>query len=159
MLLRGVKFNPPVLNSMDIEVTRSKAQRSGRSFGGVPFGNGKGRARNQISYTPERSNNPFAAHINPGFVNSMSRADSYFPSPTPPQPQYHFSSRGYYGQYHHGGGYSGHHPRDSYNYSYNSASGNGYRPSRDYHYNRGYNQGWNFPSQREYNQYGGYFRG
>ncbi|EEH20189.1 5'-3' exoribonuclease 2 [Paracoccidioides brasiliensis Pb03] len=77
MLLRGVKPNPPVLDKADIEVTRNKAQRSGRSFGGVPFSNGRGRG-GQMSYGGNRPNNdrpnPFAAHINPDFV----------PPPIPP---------------------------------------------------------------------------
>ncbi|QIW97182.1 hypothetical protein AMS68_002700 [Peltaster fructicola] len=35
MLLPGVKFGPPVLDYNDIQTTRSKAERSGRSHGGV----------------------------------------------------------------------------------------------------------------------------
>ena len=72
MLLRGVKFSAPALDKTDIEVTRSKARTSGRSYGGVPFrggenGRGRGRGRGQMSYAPDRAN-PFAAHINPSFV-------------------------------------------------------------------------------------------
>ncbi|PGH03730.1 5'-3' exoribonuclease 2 [Blastomyces parvus] len=77
MLLRGVKPDPPVLEKSDIEITRNKAQRSGRSFGGVPFGNGRGRG-GRMSYASDRPSNdrpnPFAAHINPSFV----------PPPIPP---------------------------------------------------------------------------
>lgn len=35
MLLPGVKFNTPVLDYHDIEATRSRAEKSGRSYGGV----------------------------------------------------------------------------------------------------------------------------
>ncbi|PGH09393.1 5'-3' exoribonuclease 2 [Helicocarpus griseus UAMH5409] len=77
MLLRGVKPNPPVLDKSDIEITRNKSLRSGRSYGGVPFGNGRGRG-GRMSYASDRPSNdrpnPFAAHINPGFV----------PPPIPP---------------------------------------------------------------------------
>lgn len=69
MLLRGVKFGPPALDRADIEATKGKASRSGRSYGGAPLrgnhGNGRGRG-GQINYGDTRPN-PFAAHINPGF--------------------------------------------------------------------------------------------
>lgn len=91
MLLRGVKFPPPALDRADIEATKGKANRSGRSFGGAPsrgdYGNGKGngRGRGQISY-PDSRPNPFAAHINPNYappgVSNNSRG------PTPSQPPY-----------------------------------------------------------------------
>ncbi|KAI5789728.1 exoribonculease Dhp1 [Peziza echinospora] len=42
MLLRGVKFGPPVLNRGDLEMVRNKASNSGRSYGGAPFGRGGG---------------------------------------------------------------------------------------------------------------------
>lgn len=74
MLLRGVKMADPVLDSADIDNTRNRSNRSGRSFGGVPLrdnsggrGNGRGGA---INY-----GNPFAAHLNPNFdPNVMGRA-------------------------------------------------------------------------------------
>lgn len=94
MLLRGVQFGPPALDRADIEMTRSRATTSGRSFGGAPFrggqnggyrggrgggGNGRGRGGyggGQFSYAEQRPEpqrdaefrpNPFAAHINPSF--------------------------------------------------------------------------------------------
>ncbi|KAL1960864.1 hypothetical protein VTO42DRAFT_5847 [Malbranchea cinnamomea] len=69
MLLRGVKIPAPVLDKTDIEVIKSKARHSGRSYGGVPLQseNGRGRGRGQISYAPDRPN-PFAAHLNPAFI-------------------------------------------------------------------------------------------
>ncbi|KAL1881967.1 hypothetical protein VTK73DRAFT_3296 [Phialemonium thermophilum] len=56
MLLRGVKLPPPALDRTDIEIVKGKAQRSGRSYGGVPLGgrgnyNGNGR-RDQFNYGP-----------------------------------------------------------------------------------------------------------
>lgn len=69
MLLRGITFAPPALDRADIEATKSRANRSGRSHGGAPlrgdYGNGRGRG-GQVNYADSRPN-PFAAHINPGF--------------------------------------------------------------------------------------------
>jgi 5'-3' exoribonuclease 2 len=48
MLLRGVKFPPPALNPADIEATKGRAARSGRSNAGVPL-QGDGRRSNAIS--------------------------------------------------------------------------------------------------------------
>lgn len=74
MLLRGVKPAPPALTREDIEATKGRAAHSGRSFGGAPLrgnhNNSGGRGRggsNNINYGDNRQN-PFAAHINPGFI-------------------------------------------------------------------------------------------
>ncbi|TQB72974.1 5'-3' exoribonuclease 2 [Monascus purpureus] len=67
MLLRGVKFPPPALDQADIQAVKSKAQNSGRSFGGVPFRNGRNDRSGGISYTADRPN-PFAAHLDPNFM-------------------------------------------------------------------------------------------
>ncbi|KAL9030369.1 MAG: hypothetical protein Q9196_001500 [Gyalolechia fulgens] len=72
MLLRGVQPAPPALNREEIEATKGRAAHSGRSFGGAPLrGNynnsGRGRGGNNMNYGDHRQN-PFAAHINPGFV-------------------------------------------------------------------------------------------
>lgn len=87
MLLRGVKFSPPALDRTDIEATKGKANRSGRSFGGAPlsgdYGNGNGRGRGQISYADSRPN-PFAAHINPNYVPPNVSSNSR--GPPPPHP-------------------------------------------------------------------------
>ncbi|KAK7731829.1 5'-3' exoribonuclease 2 [Cytospora paraplurivora] len=57
MLLRGVKLPTPALDRNDIEELRSKARRSGRSYGGVPLGRGghhqNGRNQ-QFNYGPGR---------------------------------------------------------------------------------------------------------
>lgn len=85
MLLRGVKFGPPTLDRADIEATKGKASRSGRSYGGAPLrgnhGNGRGRG-GQISYGDSRPN-PFAAHINPGFP-PQGIPSTYRNGPPPP---------------------------------------------------------------------------
>ncbi|RKF55399.1 5'-3' exoribonuclease 2 [Erysiphe neolycopersici] len=49
MLLRGATIPPPALTLEEIEATRDKAVRSGRSYGGVPL-NGDGRGRKQFNY-------------------------------------------------------------------------------------------------------------
>ncbi|KAJ9195220.1 hypothetical protein DTO164E3_6981 [Paecilomyces variotii] len=68
MLLRGVKLPPPTLDKAEIEIVRSKAAHSGRQYGGAPLRNGNGGGRGgRINYANDRPN-PFAAHINPGFV-------------------------------------------------------------------------------------------
>ena len=90
MLLRGVKFAPPTLDRADIEATKGRALSSGRSHGGVPFGNSRGnngRGRGgQINYSNDRPN-PFAQHLNPNFApppNGFGRG----PPPPPPSGQY-----------------------------------------------------------------------
>ncbi|SPQ27399.1 c8e39d56-f89c-4092-b2d9-03b55bb07610 [Thermothielavioides terrestris] len=60
MLLRGVKLPPPALDRSDIEMIKSKGQRSGRSYGGVPLKNNYndgGRGGDRINYAggPPRS--------------------------------------------------------------------------------------------------------
>lgn len=51
MLLRGVKLPTPVLTRSDIEILRSKSQKSGRSYGGVPLKNNpNGGRRDTINY-------------------------------------------------------------------------------------------------------------
>ena len=87
MLLRGVKFAPPTLDRADIEATKGRANSSGRSHGGAPLGGGRGNGRGrggQINYSNDRPN-PFAQHLNPGFVpppNGFGRG------PPPPPSQY-----------------------------------------------------------------------
>ncbi|MCJ1390364.1 5'-3' exoribonuclease 2 [Xylographa bjoerkii] len=69
MLLRGVKFAPSALDRADIEATKGRANRSGRSYGGAPLrGNsGNGRGRGNFDYSSSRPN-PFAEYVNPGFA-------------------------------------------------------------------------------------------
>lgn len=76
MLLRGVKFATPMLNSADVRAVKGRAQNSGRSYGGAPF-NGRGRG-GQMNYSSDRPN-PFAAHLDPRFVNAP-------PGGMPPMP-------------------------------------------------------------------------
>ncbi|KAK2768217.1 5'-3' exoribonuclease 2 [Arachnomyces sp. PD_36] len=100
MLLRGVKFPPPTLDKTDIEITKSKARQSGRSFGGVPFnGNGRGRG-GRMSYASDRGGrggdrpNPFAAHLNPGFSPNQQPLGNPPPGWVPPPPGSGGFSRG-----------------------------------------------------------------
>lgn len=74
MLLRGVKFPTPMLNSADVRAVKGRAQHSGRSFGGAPFrGGGRG---GRMDYGSDRGGdrggpgrpNPFAAHLDPRFM-------------------------------------------------------------------------------------------
>ncbi len=84
MLLRGVKFPPSALDQADIEATKGRASRSGRSHGGAPLRGeyGSGRGRGQISYADSRPN-PFAAHLTPGFtpVNNVGNHRGALPPP------------------------------------------------------------------------------
>lgn len=72
MLLRGVKFPPPALDNADIQAVKSKAQHSGRSFGGAPLRNGRGGRMDYGGGGGGGGNhhrpNPFAAHLDPSFV-------------------------------------------------------------------------------------------
>lgn len=85
MLLRGIKFAPPALDRVDIEATKSRASRSGRSHGGAPlrgeYGNGRGRG-GQVNYADSRPN-PFAAHVNPGYP-PQGMPGNYRGGPPPP---------------------------------------------------------------------------
>ncbi|EAW07457.1 5'-_3' exoribonculease Dhp1 [Aspergillus clavatus NRRL 1] len=65
MLLRGVKFGPPALDNADIQAVKHRAQHSGRSYGGAPFRGGNRGGR--INYASDRPN-PFAAHLDPSFM-------------------------------------------------------------------------------------------
>ena len=69
MLLRGVKFAAPALDRADIEATKGRASRSGRSYGGAPLraNTGNGSSRGNINYADQRPN-PFAAYVNPAHV-------------------------------------------------------------------------------------------
>ncbi|KAG9237075.1 hypothetical protein BJ875DRAFT_533185 [Amylocarpus encephaloides] len=87
MLLRGVKFKPPVLNAGDIETTRSKAARSGRSHGGVPL-KGDGRGRDSFSYAASNQNQ---RHQGQGQNNRQSHGGQ--------------NNNGYNNGYNNGGGY------------------------------------------------------
>ncbi|KAI9736649.1 MAG: 5'-3' exoribonuclease 2 [Cirrosporium novae-zelandiae] len=70
MILRGVKFPPPMLDRSDIEATKSRASRSGRAYGGVPLRNNYngGRGNGSINYVANNRSNPFAGHLDPSFA-------------------------------------------------------------------------------------------
>ncbi|KAJ5224898.1 5'-3' exoribonuclease 2 [Penicillium citrinum] len=132
MLLRGVKFPTPMLNSADVRAVKGRAQHSGRSFGGAPFrGGGRG---GRMDYGADRGGsdrnsgrpNPFAAHLDPrfmpgpqggmpavppGWVPPGPGSGDYSRGPPPPprggmSNQYPPHNQGYHqGQYGHRGGY------------------------------------------------------
>ncbi|KAI9931935.1 5'-3' exoribonuclease 2 [Aspergillus wentii] len=90
MLLRGVKFPTPALDNGDIQATRSRAQHSGRSFGGAPF---RGRGGGRMDYGAGRPN-PFAAHLDPGFQPPGGGAQQMPSGWAPPVPGMGGFSRG-----------------------------------------------------------------
>ncbi|RJE25031.1 hypothetical protein PHISCL_02624 [Aspergillus sclerotialis] len=93
MLLRGVKFGPPALDNADIQGVKSKAQHSGRSFGGAPLRNGGDRG-SRINFASDRPN-PFAAHLDPSFVPPPNLSAPMMPSGwVPPVPGSAGFSRG-----------------------------------------------------------------
>ena len=94
MLLRGVKFGPPALDNADIQGVKSKAQHSGRSFGGAPLRNGGSDRGGHINFASDRPN-PFAAHLDPTFVPPPNLSAPMMPSGwVPPVPGSAGFSRG-----------------------------------------------------------------
>ena len=69
MLLRGVKLAAPTLDPADVEATKGRAGRSGRSHGGLSSkaNFGSYQSQSSISYAPDTRPNPFATHIPPGY--------------------------------------------------------------------------------------------
>jgi 5'-3' exoribonuclease 2 len=104
---------PRVLDDNDRQMTRGRASRSGRSYGGAPlrrnYNNGNYRGREPpVNYSqgpgPINRNNPFAAHLNPNFDPSilsrgpppphMAAAAGWIPPPPPGMNMPHFGGRG-----------------------------------------------------------------
>ncbi|KAA8565891.1 hypothetical protein EYC84_009704 [Monilinia fructicola] len=93
MLLVGVDFGQPALNQSDIEMTKSRAARSGRNYGGVPL-QGDGRGRNQFNYgsgnnnrsNGNRYNGPgtTAPRYNNQSYGSQNNYNNYSQPPPPP---------------------------------------------------------------------------
>ena len=85
MLLAGIKFALPALDRADIEATKARANRSGRSYGGVPLrgDQGNGRSRGGQTQFADPRPNPFAAHVNPGFLPQVVPGN-YRGGPPPP---------------------------------------------------------------------------
>ncbi|KAJ5091467.1 5'-3' exoribonuclease 2 [Penicillium alfredii] len=149
MLLRGVKFATPMLNSADIRATKGRAQHSGRSFGGAPLhGGGRG---GRVDYGKDRPN-PFAAHLDPNFASGpgagppmgapgwippVPGAGGYSRGPPPPprggmshpyQPHQGYQRHGDY-SYNQSGQYNGY--RGGYgSQEYGGRGGGGYRGGR-----------------------------
>lgn len=128
MLLRGVKFATPMLNSADARAVKGRAQHTGRSFGGAPL-NGRGRG-GRMDYGSDRPN-PFAAHLDPRFMGAPAGGIPMMPPGwVPPVPGSGDFSRGPPGPPRGGGSY------------YPPNQGHQQRPG-DYYGQRGgsYNQG------------------
>lgn len=79
MLLRGVKFSPPALNQSDIEATKGRASKSGRSYGGAPLQSGS-RGRNSMHFT---SSNQYTPRYQEGQASPQNYTNSNYPAPPP----------------------------------------------------------------------------
>ena len=149
MLLRGVKFKPPALNAGDIEQTKSKASRSGRSHGGVPL-KGDGRGRNSFNYASgnqaNHHNGGYAQNNRPsyGSQNNGYNNATYYPPPPPPG----MASFGH-----------GPPPPPPPGYNFNGQGPPGYSqpPPRQYGYSGGSENGYNGYGAQRHN--GGSYRG
>ncbi|KAI9780412.1 MAG: 5'-3' exoribonuclease 2 [Candelina submexicana] len=155
MLLRGVSFAPPALSQGDIDETKSRAGRTGRSHGGVPFrggrgnGRGNGRGRGHINYGGDSRVNPFAAHLDSGYASHGTPTAHWGPPPglsgsfngtPPPPPGYGAApfmqgygpppSHGYHSQYRQGG--LDQRASESYSDQGRGYQRNGYNPNRNY---------------------------
>ncbi|KAJ5682559.1 5'-3' exoribonuclease 2 [Penicillium macrosclerotiorum] len=159
MLLRGVKFSTPMLNSADIRAVQGRAQTSGRAFGGAPL-NGRGRG-GRIEYSSDRPN-PFAAHLDPrfmsgppggmpGWVPPAPGSGDYSRGPPPParggMSHQYPPHQGYQGQQHSGdyygqqGQHYGHQNRRGGYQDQGRGGGGGYRGGRFRGQNRDHNSG------------------
>ncbi|RDW89908.1 5'-_3' exoribonculease Dhp1 [Aspergillus mulundensis] len=159
MLLRGVKFGPPALDNSDIQATKSRAQHSGRSFGGAPFRGGRGGRMNYAGDRQNRGNdrqnhgnnrpNPFAAHLDPKFIpggnsgGQMGMPTGWVPpagnfSRGPPPPPRGGMSQGYgtqqYGSY---GGHGQQHGQQRGYQQQNYGQGDYYGRGQSAQYNNG----------------------
>ncbi|RAH65596.1 5'-_3' exoribonculease Dhp1 [Aspergillus aculeatinus CBS 121060] len=147
MLLRGVKLPQPALDNGDIQAVKSRAQHSGRSFGGAPFRNGRGGRMNYASNRNDSDRpNPFAAHLDPKFAppGSSSAPMGMSSGWAPPGSGHGGYSRGpppppRGGSYHRGGHYSGqqHQNAPGNNYDYYGRSQQGYYQQGSYGNNSG----------------------
>jgi 5'-3' exoribonuclease 2 len=73
-----VKFAEPALTRSDIEVTKGRAARSGRSHGGVPL-QGNGGPRNSFNYSSSNQNPPPT-----NYRQSYTPQNGYKQNPIPP---------------------------------------------------------------------------
>ncbi|KAJ5490895.1 5'-3' exoribonuclease 2 [Penicillium diatomitis] len=147
MLLRGVKFATPMLNTADVRAVKGRAQNSGRSYGGAPF-NGRGRG-GQMNYSSDRPN-PFAAHLDSRFANAPPGGMPPMPSGWVPPVPGADHSRGPPGP-----------PRGGMSYQYPAQQGSGQYPGHQGYYsgNQGY-QGYQGQQNSEgYQGQQGYYGG
>ncbi|KAJ5627759.1 5'-3' exoribonuclease 2 [Penicillium lividum] len=145
MLLRGVKFATPMLNSADVRAVKGRAQHSGRQFGGAPL-NGRGRG-GRMDYGGGGGGrpNPFAAHLDPRFMNMPQGGQG---GPGGPHGGQQGMAPGWVPPQQGGGDYSrGPPPPPRGGHQY---------PPRDYHQQGQYNQHGQYNQQSQYNQQGQY---
>lgn len=155
---------------------KSRAQHTGRSYGGAPFRNGNGHGRGgRMNYSGERSerSNPFAAHLDPSFIPPFQNSGpgappgwappapgsaSYSRGPPPPprgagnyqyQPSNQFgppAHQSYQGTYQHSG-YQGQGSAHGYQHpSYGSYNQSSQYNPRDYYDN--YSNGSGYQDRR-----------
>ena len=126
MMLRGAKPQPPVLTRSDIEITRGKASRAGRSHNGVPLGHqrnpvhygGRGNRGHRGSDRGGRGNyrNDYQNHRQaplPSWQPPPPGAPGFgfgVPPPPPPGISYEYN-RDQHNDHH--GGYRGHNSKDA----------------------------------------------
>ncbi|KXS98117.1 hypothetical protein AC578_9382 [Pseudocercospora eumusae] len=91
MLLPGVKFDDPVLDYNDIEMTRSRAEKSGRSHGGVQLSQGGDRSDGRrINYAAREHDNRNGGYGGNGYGANGGYGQG---GPPPPRPQDAYSNR------------------------------------------------------------------
>ncbi|KAL4914041.1 exoribonuclease 2 [Aspergillus aurantiobrunneus] len=146
MLLRGVKFAPPTLDNADIQATKSRAQHTGRSYGGAPLRGGHRGGGGRMNYANDRPN-PFAAHLDPKFMpgGNIGAPMGMPPGWVPPSASGNFSrgpppprggiSHGY-GSQQYGSYFPGHGQQHNYQQS-NYGQGDYYSRGPPAHYNNG----------------------
>lgn len=150
MLLRGVTFATPALTPSEIEETKGKAARSGRSHGGVPL-RGNGRGRNSFNYAssnqyrgshnsqqargppPPQYQNPFPPPP-PGWAPPQPGMAGFARGPPPPPPGYASYGRGQQSNYSQSpnNGYGGQQGYADSNYDDRRGGGDSYRGGGGY---------------------------
>ncbi|KAL4795368.1 XRN 5'-3' exonuclease N-terminus-domain-containing protein [Aspergillus venezuelensis] len=182
MLLRGVKLGQPALDNADIQATKSRAQHTGRSYGGAPFRGGRGRGRgSHMDYSGDRQSNdrhgngrpnPFAAHLDPNFKPGgtggapMGMPTGWAPPPPgagnysrgpPPPPRGGGYGSQHYGSYNQGQGQQWNYQQQGYGQGdyYGRGQPTQYNNGPADYYNGGYNGGYGSQGGRG----GGGYRG
>ncbi|KAH8816297.1 putative 3' exoribonuclease [Xylogone sp. PMI_703] len=93
MLLRGIKFPTKALTRADIEATKGRAARSGRTHGGAPL-QGNGRGRNTMNYagSSHQQNSSSGYQSSYGFQNGFNGQQYPVPPPNWQAPRPNFNN-------------------------------------------------------------------